>query len=210
MLTQDGLISLGAFGLLLFYHLFLAWKIRKDPAATSLGLAHIIRREWVQEILKEGRDLLGVHTLRNQVMAASFLASTAILISLGVLGLAANPSFYTGFLAVLGDGSPDSSAALAKLVLISTNFFVAFFNFTLSIRYYNHASFGVGLKSFESLPFPPEFILTIMERGSRHYFIGMRGYYLSVPLLLWMLGPFWLLFGTLALLLVLFFLDRMV
>ncbi|MCW7755264.1 DUF599 domain-containing protein [Desulfobotulus sp. H1] len=208
-MSEEGWLILVSFALIFLYHISFGIRLHRHPTATSLGITHRIRREWVQEILKDGRDLLGVQTLRNQVMAASFLASTAILISLGVLGLAANPSFYSGFLTVLGGSDVETAGTLSRLVLISVNFFAAFFNFTLCIRYYNHASFGVGLKNFESLPFPPEFILTMMDRGSLHYFLGMRGYYLSVPLLLWIMGPFWLFFGVLGLLFVLFFLDRM-
>ena len=41
--------------------------------------------------MKERRDVLAVQTLRNWIMAASFLASTAILIGLGLLSLLFKP-----------------------------------------------------------------------------------------------------------------------
>ena len=45
----------------------------------------IRRREWVRSVIEERRDILAVQTLRNWSTAASFLATTAILIATGVL-----------------------------------------------------------------------------------------------------------------------------
>lgn len=39
--------------------------------------------------------------------------------------------------------------------------------------------------------------------------IGLRGYYLAIPLALWLFGPTWFLIGTFILVIVLFKLDRM-
>lgn len=47
-----------------------------------------------------------------------------------------------------------------------------------------------------------------MNRGNLHYFIGMRGYYISIPLFLWIFGGIWLLSGVLVLTAALFFLDQ--
>jgi uncharacterized membrane protein len=46
------------------------------------------------------------------------------------------------------------------------------------------------------------------NHGALHYTIGMRGFYLSVPLALWLFGPSWMLAGSLVLVAVLFRLDR--
>jgi uncharacterized membrane protein len=42
-----------------------------------------------------------------------------------------------------------------------------------------------------------------MESGALHYAVGMRGFYISMPLILWLFGPIWLLAGTLLLVMVL-------
>ena len=53
-----------------------------------------------------------------------------------------------------------------------------------------------------------EDVIKILDRGGTHYTLGMRGYYLAIPLALWLFGPLWLLSGTLLLIAVLYRLDR--
>ena len=49
--------------------------------------------------------------------------------------------------------------------------------------------------------------MQVLNRASLYYMSGMRAYYLTVPLVLWVFGPVWLFLGTVALLLVLRYLD---
>jgi len=70
--------------LTLVYHVHLYRKMRSDPLSTALGLARRTRALWVQTIMKGGKDILPVQTLRNWTMAATFLASAAILIGPGI------------------------------------------------------------------------------------------------------------------------------
>ena len=65
------------------YHLHLYLKVHQDPLTTAIGVTNHARQMWVGGIIRDKRDILAVQTLRNQVMAATFLAFTAILISLG-------------------------------------------------------------------------------------------------------------------------------
>ena len=51
-------------------------------------------------------------------------------------------------------------------------------------------------------------VINILDRGGLHYTLGMRGYYLTIPLALWLFGPLWLLAGTLLLIIILYRLDR--
>ena len=53
-------------------------------------------------------------------------------------------------------------------------------------------------------------VANVINRGARHYFLGMRGYYLSIPLTLWLFGPLWLLGGVILLTPILYRLDRTV
>ena len=130
--------------ILVLYHSHLFYQVRKAPLTTSFGLTNRLRRDWVQTIMEGNKDILAVQTLRNWVMASSFLASAAILIGLGIL----NAAFRTEKLA-------ECSQAL--------NLFGA---------------------------------------------IGMRGYYFSVPFILWLFGPSWMLMGAVILIVILYKLDR--
>ena len=53
-----------------------------------------------------------------------------------------------------------------------------------------------------------EGVIKILDRGGTHYTLGMRGYYLAIPLALWLFGPLWMLTGTILLIAVLYRLDR--
>ncbi len=191
------------------YHVYLYRKIRREPLTTSIGVTEELRKEWVRIVMTERRDVLAVQTLRNWVMASSFLASTAILICLGVL----NAAFRMGTLADVSHslnllGSRHEMVWMVKLMILSVAFLSAFFNFILAIRYFNHASFGLGLPDCADCLGSHDFIAGIVQRGSLHYTVGMRGYYLAIPLTFWLFGPLWMLAATLVLLLAVYQLDR--
>ena len=191
------------------YHVYLYRKIRREPLSTSIGVTEELRKEWVRVVMTERRGVLAVQTLRNWVMASSFLASTAILISLGVL----NAAFRMGTLADVSHslnllGSRHEAVWMVKLMVLSATFLFAFFNFILSIRYFNHASFGLGLPDCAECLGSHDFVAGIVRRGSLHYTVGMRGYYLAIPLTFWLFGLLWMLAATLVLLVVIYQLDR--
>jgi len=77
-----------AFLILVIYHVHLAYQVRKDPMVTSIGLGNHLRYEWVEAVMEGKEHIEAIQTLRNWVMASSFLASTAILIGLGILNAA--------------------------------------------------------------------------------------------------------------------------
>lgn len=202
-------ISPAAFLLVILYHVYLARKMRKEPFSTSQGLTRHTRELWVRDVIACGRDILAVQTLRNWTMGATFLASTAILISLGVFNLAITADKQGELSQLLGQfGSAHPGLWLSKLILLGADFLFAFFNFTLAIRYYNHTGFMINLPKDENSEISVEDVIEILERGGTHYFLGMRAYYLSIPLLLWLFGPIWLVAGTGLLVATLYRLDR--
>ena len=202
-------ISTAALLLLVVYYVHLYHKTRNDPMSTAQGLARRTRALWVQTIMKGGKDILAVQTLRNWTMAATFLASAAILIGLGIFNLAVTAD-KQGELSQLI--APFSSAHpglwLVKLIILGADFLFAFFNFTLAVRYYNHTGFMINLPVDSSMEITVEDVIQILDRGGIHYTLGMRGYYLAIPLALWLIGPLWLLAGTLLLITILYRLDR--
>jgi uncharacterized membrane protein len=197
------------FLILFVYHTHLVYKVRTAPLTTSLGLTNHLRREWVETVMEEKRDILAVQTLRNWVMASSFLASAAILIGLGTINAAFSTAYAPGVSHALNLlGTSHEILWSIKLMVIIVDFFFAFFNFTLSIRYYNHASFVINVPSSEDPIVSYDAVTRIINRGTTHYTLGMRGFYLAIPFTLWLFGPTWLLLGTLILTPVLYKLDR--
>lgn len=142
-------------------------------------------------------------------MAASFLASTAILIALALLNIvlitAGHPTAAVMQLFSLM-GKRIESLHQIKLLLLSLDFFFIFFSFTMAIRYYNHLGFMINAPQMRIPRHLPRW--SKQSSTARHYPLGMQGYYLSVPLALWLFGPGWLLAGTLIIIAPLCRVDR--
>jgi len=205
------LIVGAGFLILIAYHICLLICIKLRPQATALGKANELRRRWVNTVMVEKRDILGVQTLRNWVMSSTFLAGTSILISSAIL----NVTFQTDRIAQISQdlnfmGSRSVHLWMIKLLTLTVTLFFAFFNFTLSIRYYNHAGFMIDIPITGEENGDVAEATAVVNRGAVHYFLGMRGYYLAVPLTLWLFGPIWMLGGAILLTGVLFHLDHTV
>jgi len=142
-------------------------------------------------------------------MAATFLASTAILISLGLFSAAFRPGVFSDISHALNLlGTKTETLWMFKLMVLGILFFVTFFNFTLAIRYYNHAGFMINTFEQNDATISGEAVTQVINHAALHYTIGMRGFYLSVPLALCLFGPVWMLIGSLVLVAVLYRLDR--
>jgi uncharacterized membrane protein len=206
--TEIGL-ALISLGVLFFYHLRLYRQVRNNPLATAIGVTNHARRAWVQSILDKKRDILAVQTFRNWVMASTFLASTAILISLGLVASAFRSEITSSATQALNlFGYPSETLWTIKLFVLSALFFYAFFNFTLSVRYYNHASLLINVPQDLEPASSVNTITTVLNHGALHYTLGMRGFYLAIPLGLWLFGPIWMLGGSVLIVFVLHRLDR--
>ena len=198
-----------AFGLLVVYHVRHFFQMKQEAPVTDIGRNNQVRAEWVRMIMAERRDILAVQTLRNWTMAATFLASTAILIGLGVLNLTLSTEKMTEVSSLLNlFGSHHIVLWATKLLILALAFFFAFFNFTLAVRYYNHVGFMINVSAESDVKLGHEAVSKTLNRGAMHYHYGMRAYYISIPLVLWLLGPTWLLLGSVVVTFVLQRLDR--
>jgi uncharacterized membrane protein len=203
------LYSLATFLVLTSYHVYWLYQVRRAPMETYMGLTRHLRRMWVESIMTERRDILSVQTLRNWTMAASFLASTAMLIGLGLLSflfkpdhIAEVPFDITMILTRI------KTLFLVKIMVLIVHFFFAFFSFTLSIRYLNQVNFLINVPIRCDPMLTPEFIAHTMDLGMNHYTLGMRAYYLAVVVVLWLFGPQWMFVGSLVLVYILYKLDH--
>jgi uncharacterized membrane protein len=195
--------------LIAIYHIHYYFRVKHSPMQTAVGITRYLRTFWVETVMEQNRDILAVQTLRNWVMASSFLASTAILIGLGILGyifqqktIAELPFSFDRIVT-----SPGNINILKILVLFMI-FAFAFFNFTLSIRYYNHVNFMINVPLDRDELVTVGYVTKVLNLGMIHYTLGMRAYYLSGPFFLWLFGPIWMLLGSLTLLIVLYRIDR--
>ena len=193
------------------YQLLLRRRSRLSPTLTVQGLNALARTAWVEHVMRDDRDVMAVQTLRNSTMAATLMASTAVILILGILNMLANADKIGPALHLLNPtGSHESSVWIFKLMLILVDFFVAFFSFSLAVRGYNHVGFLINVPmNSGSHGITPVKVALHLNRASSYYGIGMRTYYLSVPLVLWLFGPVWMLIATILLLLILRHLDHL-
>ena len=206
------IISFGiSVALLAGYHLYLAYRLRHDSSYTIQAINRAARTAWVENIMDgDGQAIVGVQTLRNSTMAATFLASTAVLLIIGTLTLTEQAdklaaSFHT--ISVLG--SKHADLWVAKSLLLVADFFMAFFSFSMAIRMFNHVGYLIGVPT-ERRPkaLTAKRVATHLNRAGSYYSLGMRAYYVSVPLVFWLFGPHLMLGATLVLIAVLYHLDR--
>jgi uncharacterized membrane protein len=174
--------------------------------------------------------VLAVQTIRNNIMASTLLASTAITLSslIAVLMSSGGGSASTtasnndgGLLpgAPLVLGATGAPALSAKFFAILVCFLVAFLLNVQSIRYYSHASVLVNV--------PPGawddgrrrrlrpagraaavgYVTNVLNRGSYFWSLGARAFYFSCPVFLWLFGPIPMLVACVAMVCALYFLD---
>ena len=194
---------------ILIYHVHYYFLVKHSPMQTAVGITRYLRTFWVETVMEQKRDILAVQTLRNWVMASSFLASTSILIGLGMLSyifqhksISELPFSYDLIMDSL------KNFDILKILLLFMIFSFAFFNFTLSIRYYNHVNFMINVPLDRDEMITVGYVTTTLNLGMIHYTLGMRAYYLSGPFFLWLFGPIWMFLGSILLLIVLYKIDR--
>lgn len=197
--------------LLIGYYAYIGYRTRKDPTFTVQSVNMIARAEWVDSIMRDpGKEVLAVQTLRNSTMAATLMASTAVLLIIGVLTLSAQGDKMLGTWHVLNiAGSTRSEMWLAKLLAMLLDLLVAFFSFSMAVRVFNHVGYMINVplkRKHKTLQ--PEHVACHLNRAGSFYSFGMRAYYFGVPLVFWLFGPLFMMLSSVALVIALYWLDR--
>lgn len=139
---MDWAAALATLALVAAYEAWLG-LVRRTGAAQVARFAHAaLREDWFTAVSAQpGSEVLAVQTLRNSLMSASMIASTAVLALMGTITLAA-PS-----LRGLGDGAAWSGVTprLAMELLLLALLFASLVSSVMAVRYYNHAGFIGGM-----------------------------------------------------------------
>uniref|UniRef100_A0A2N9HS21 Reverse transcriptase zinc-binding domain-containing protein n=1 Tax=Fagus sylvatica TaxID=28930 RepID=A0A2N9HS21_FAGSY len=127
------------------YHMWLLHRIMKHPNNTVIGINTVTRRYWVRAMMEDvsKNGVLAVQTLRNNIMASTLLASTAIMLSSLIAVLMTSRSWDKSEFIVFGDRS--ELGFNIKFFSILVCFLVAFLFNVQSIRYYSHASILINV-----------------------------------------------------------------
>ncbi|KAI3451393.1 hypothetical protein Pfo_008058 [Paulownia fortunei] len=136
-------------------------------------------------------------------MASTLLATTAItlssLISVHVSNKSSSP---------LGlEYGNKTSVSSVKFFAILLCFLVAFLCNLQCIRYYAHSSFLVTVPTFRDRKDAIEYVATNLNRGGFFWSLGVRAFYLSFPLFLWVFGPIPMFVCCCVMSFILYFLD---
>lgn len=208
--TSDIVGFAASLALLAAYHGYLRYRLSKDPGYTVQGVNNLLRAAWVDEIMRRRDGILAVQTLRNSMMAAVFLASTAVLMIIGVLTLSEQgDKLRTTWQALDVFGATNSRLWLTKILLLLVDLLIAFFSFAMAIRLFHHAGYMINAPQNEHMVAAnPAHVSAHLNHAGSFYSIGMRAYYYTVPLLLWLFGPHFMFAGTVALVVSLHYLDR--
>ena len=197
--------------LVLAYYLYLGRKSRRAPGSRVHALNAKIRARWVHRVMSSGKmDILAIQTLRNSLMAANFMATTAVLLIIGILNLSdkigtwAQESQFS-WLA----NSVSADLWYLKIALLVLDYAVAFYCFSTSIRFFNHVGYMINLGcdiQIEETIFKQT--CAYLNRAGSYYMYGTRAFFFSLPVIMWFFGPIFLIPATVALIAGLAVLDK--
>ncbi len=197
--------------MLVTYQGYLWRKARQDPTYTVQAVNTFARTVWVETIMHDSdKGVLAIQTLRNSTMAATFLASTAVLLIIGVLTLSGQGDKLDNTWRALNSlGATHAELRMGKLLILLVDLFIAFFSFAMAVRIYNHVGYMINVPlSLQHRALSPAHVATHLNSGGKFYSIGMRAYYYAVPLVFWLFGPHFMLTATVVLIAFLYHLDR--
>lgn len=200
-------ISMGLFSA---YHLYAWWRLQTNPIYTLYGATKLAKTAWVVSVMEEKKDILAVQTLRNSTMAATFLASTSILLAVGLLTLSGQgDKLGQIWHAVNMFGSVAESTMTLKLLVILVNLFIAFFSYSFSIRLFSHVGFLINTPSADgNYGTSITFVAMQLNRAGGYFHIGMRAYYFLVPLVFWLFGPLLMVASTIVVVALIWYIER--
>jgi len=193
------------------YYVLLRARVRRDPLSTIHGVNALARTLWVEAVMADPRkDVMAVQTLRNFVMGASLLASTAAVLIVGTLTLSGQAGQLAQAFHVFDPwGSQSPEMWTLKVLCLLGDFIVAFFAFAMSVRLANHVVFMVNVGAGDRPPaIAPRQVARRLNRAGNHFAAGLRAFFLAVPLVFWLFGPALLVLSTLGLVVALHRLDR--
>ncbi|KAG0485640.1 hypothetical protein HPP92_009719 [Vanilla planifolia] len=205
------LVPLGLSALAL-YHSWLLFAILRRPNTTVIGLNALARRRWVRAMMSDSmkNGVLAVQTVRNNIMASTVLATTAITLA-SLISVFVSATTKSSTSAVLVYGNKAALASSLKLFSISLCYIIAFLCHVQAIRYYAHVSFLVTTPPSSLVGAPDyvsvEYVSRSLNRGSFFWSLGLRAFYVSFTLFLWIFGPIPMFASCLVMCSFLYFLD---
>jgi uncharacterized membrane protein len=198
-------------GFVALYYLWLHIKVKANPTYTIHGVNQLARTLWVANVMSNAsKDIMAVQTLRNFIMGASLMASTATLLIIGTLTLSGQAESISQSWHILNTGGTHAAELwIIKVLCLLVDFIVAFFAFVMSVRLVNQVVFMInapGAAAHHNLT--PTAVANRLNRAGNLFATGTRAFFFAVPLVFWLFGPVFLVAATLGLVVTLVHLDR--
>ena len=148
-----------------------------------------LREDWFDAVsAHRGSEILAVQTLRNSLMSATMLASTAALGLMGTVTLAA-PSLHATF----AGATPVASLATPRLaleLLLLALLFASLVSTVMAVRFFNHAGFIAGMPTESPARARWERAgKAYVRKAGLLYGVGLRHLVLVVPVVAALLSP---------------------
>ncbi|KAL2899794.1 Acetylglutamate kinase chloroplastic [Bienertia sinuspersici] len=189
------------------YHACLWHNFKNNPSHIIIGINTMKRREWLQGI-KKGDDkkaMLAVQSLRNALMESILTGTITMLITIA-LGALANSAYRA---TSLFETTPFFGSQTFRIIVLKYGsaavfLLASFLCSTIAVSFLVDANYLINA-SGEFLSFGHT--KKVLERGFLMGVAGTRMLCISLPLLLWLIGPVIVLISSLAMLWVLYGLD---
>lgn len=189
------------------YKIFLKKMSKNRIDKLYLKQLQLYRSAWIEKYAMGKEPIVVIHSLRNNIMISSFLASTAIILVIGCLNLlfSTNLSLSTSQMLFIPH---DIFLTKLKILFLILTLSYSFFHFMWYIRELHHMSLILNIpenRLKEVLPVDPGisnkrlkgdirvdpviFLSTMFLYSGIHFSLGIRGYYALIPLFLWLFHP---------------------
>lgn len=204
--VSDLVAAMISLALLLTYHAHMQWQERRRPGYGIRSFLLASRVAWVERMMADQQGILAVQTLRNQLMSATYFASTAVVLIVGTLTLTAKGAdLTTGWSLLNAFGPVHETVFQAKLLLLLFDLLVGFGAFAQTIRLLSHVTYLVSIPPDDA---SVKRTAALYRQSGAWQMIGMRSYYFAFPLLFWLFGPIFLVGASAGLVVFLFLLHR--
>ena len=175
-----------------------AWTLHRSA---ELKLSIELRQAWVKRILAQpGAEVLAVQTVRNSIMAASLMATTATLALMGVLTL--GHTQMSTFAQMPGSGGMDAllHTPEVKLFLPLALLAACVVLFSGAVRLYHRTSYSLGLPKgaigTSDLHAAAEGAASVeLARAATLYRNGWRAFYGAIATGAWLVSG-WMMLAT--------------
>ncbi|XP_027338138.1 uncharacterized protein LOC113852082 [Abrus precatorius] len=199
ILVPSGLLVMFA------YHLVLLYKYINQPHTTVMGFENNDKRIWVERIMQVDKRDVGtaLSVIQSNTTAATFLASVSLTLCSLIGAWIANSSniFFQSQL-IYGDTRPTTISI--KYICLLTCFLLAFSCFVQAARHLVHANYLISTPD-SFIPLSSVEIAVI--RGGDFWSLGLRALYFALNLLLWFFGPIPMFICSVAMVMILQYLD---